>query len=50
MNLFLFFKNLNLDFKKKEKNKKLEFISFVEDQFKKITKKKLKIPITLYNL
>lgn len=37
-------------FKKESPNKSKELISFVADQFKKLAKKNLRIPITLYHL
>lgn len=46
--------NLIQGSKSEDKNKKLftrnEFIGFVADQFKKIAKKNLRVPIQLYHL
>lgn len=48
-NFFFSQKSKSLSFKTKHQKKK-ELIGFVADQFEKLTKKNLKIPITLYHL
>ncbi|MCS6956321.1 MAG: hypothetical protein NZM02_00540 [Patescibacteria group bacterium] len=50
MKKILFSEKPKFEFKKREPKGRLEFISFAADQFKRITKKNLKIPITLYHL
>lgn len=48
-NIFFSQKSKSLRFKTKHQ-KKNELIAFVADQFKKLAKKNLKVPITLYHL
>lgn len=50
MNKFLFSKKSVFQFKKEKPKTRIEFISFVADQFKKLARKNLKIPVTLYHL
>ena len=40
----------NKDYAKKKAFNRVEFVGFVADQFRKLTKKNLRVPITLYHL
>jgi hypothetical protein len=48
-NIFFSQKSKSISFKNKYQ-KKNELITFVADQFKKLAKKNLRIPVTLYHL
>lgn len=50
MKNILFLKKTNYEFKKEKPKTRIEFISFVADQFKKLAKKNLRVPVQLYNL
>ncbi|GIW64268.1 MAG: hypothetical protein KatS3mg092_0201 [Patescibacteria group bacterium] len=46
----VFLEKSKIKFHKNQPTARVEFISFVADQFKKIVKKNLQIPVTLYHL
>ncbi|MCS7093099.1 MAG: hypothetical protein NZL96_01540 [Patescibacteria group bacterium] len=50
IDLLIFLKKKFLEARKTQLNRREEFISFTANQFEKIRKKKLRIPLTLYRI
>lgn len=50
MKKIIFSQKAKSQFEDNQPKGRVEFISFVADQFKKIAKKNLRIPVTLYHL
>ncbi len=50
MKKILLSEKTNYEFKREKPKTRIEFIGFVADQFKKLAKKNLRVPITLYHL
>jgi len=50
MKKIVFSQRAKSEFKKNKPQSKNEFIGFVADQFKKLAKKNLRVPIQLYHL